>query len=610
MQPLIYRPEISMGAETLSDVFAYRRTQKHVRLIFLIITASAYAYCYNISIGCVWAAIYFLALVLEPEIYKIPAVRRSPLSVLILSFNMIVFGWISLMTPESPETACLFLFAALLHTVVTSRRCTSAFVAGAIPIVILLAAVQLQAYNTGVPTRRLILICLAMLIAAGFCMVVWNGYSKSLAQAMAGAAAKSAFLANMSHELRTPLNGVVAMASALQRTELSAAQQNMLGIISVSAESLQVLVSDILDVATIEAGRIDLRNAPLAPAALARHVAALFGETSQKKGLTFEIDADAQSDATVLGDSARLTQILTNFCSNAVKFTPTGGVKLSVSSFRNGHTLSVRFDVLDSGIGMSAEAKARLFERFYQGDGSTTRRFGGMGLGLAISKHLADLMGGRILVEAAEGMGSTFSLLVDLPLADAVAPDQNSSPDQAATNGAPITSSPSKVALPETDRVRAHDQDNAAPAQETPTDDRPHVLLVEDHPTNRQVIQILLGDLVKLDMACDGAEGFEAVRRSAYDLILMDIQMPVMDGLSATRSIRLFEQACGRARTPIIMLSANALPEHVDASIAAGADRHLAKPVNVDALLEAISSTFDDGAQPSGAEAIAEEAAA
>jgi signal transduction histidine kinase len=282
------------------------------------------------------------------------------------------------MTPESPETACLFLFAALLHTVVTSRRCTSAFLAGAIPIVILLAAVQLQAYNTGVPTRRLILICLAMLIAAGFCMVVWNGYSKSLAQAMAGAAAKSAFLANMSHELRTPLNGVVAMASALQRTELSAAQQDMLGIISVSAASLQVLVSDILDLAKIEAGRIDLRNAPLAPAALAHHVAALFGEPSQKKGLTFEIDADAQSEATVLGDSARLTQILTNFCSNAVKFTPTGGVKLSVSSFRNGQTLSVRFDVLDSGIGMSAEAKARLFERFYQGDGSTTRRFGGI----------------------------------------------------------------------------------------------------------------------------------------------------------------------------------------------------------------------------------------
>ena len=190
------------------------------------------------------------------------------------------------MIPDSPETSCLFLFAAMLHVVVTSRRCAPAFLAGAIPIIILLAALQLQAYITGAPTRRLILIGLAMLIAVGFCIAVWNGYSKSLFQAVAGTTAKSAFLANISHELRTPLNGVVAMATALQRTELSAAQQNMLGIIIVSAESLQVLVSDILDLSTIEAGRIDLQSRPLAPAALARHVAALFSEAARQKGLT------------------------------------------------------------------------------------------------------------------------------------------------------------------------------------------------------------------------------------------------------------------------------------------------------------------------------------
>jgi signal transduction histidine kinase/CheY-like chemotaxis protein len=607
MKKANHRPEISINAESLSDVFAYRRSQKYIRLIFLVITASSYAYCYNLNIGLIWAAAYFILLMLEPELYKIPAIRRSPLSILILSANMIAFGWIALMNPLSPETSCLFLFAALLHTVVTSRRCAPAFLAGAIPIIILLAIVQLQAYVTGVPTRRLILIAVSMLIAAGFCMVVWNGYSKSLAQAIAGTTAKSAFLANMSHELRTPLNGVVGMASALQRTELSAGQQSMLGIISGSAQSLQVLVSDILDLAKIEAGSIDLHSGPLEPAALARHVAALFSEPARQKGLRFEIEIDAQSEATALGDSVRLTQILTNVCSNAIKFTASGGVKLSVKSVLNAHSLSVRFDVTDSGIGMSAEAKAQIFERFSQGDGSTTRRYGGMGLGLAISKHLVDLMGGQILVNSCEGLGSTFSVLVELPLADAVGRTQKSGN---LTTDVQMTSPAPETAPAETDLVgMVHHAEPGCPDATQP-DERPSLLLVEDHPTNRQVIQILLGDLVNLDMACDGAQGFEAAQRSAYDLILMDIQMPVMDGLAATRAIRLFEHTSKRSRTPIIMLSANAMPEHIEASIAAGADRHLAKPVDAGALFEAIDGALATSAQPSKTYPMAEEAAA
>jgi CheY-like chemotaxis protein len=416
------------------------------------------------------------------------------------------------------------------------------------------------------------MIGLAMLIATGFCMALWNGYSKSLSQAMDAAKAKSAFLANMSHELRTPLNGVLAMASALERTELSAAQHDMLSIISVSADSLQILLSDILDLAKIEAGRIDLQRDPLAPAALARHVAALFSEPSRQKGLTFEIEADAQSASMVLGDSVRLTQILTNFCSNAVKFTTAGGVKLRVSSYRDGQTMSVRFDVTDTGIGMSPEAKARIFERFSQGDGSITRRFGGTGLGLSISKQLVDLMGGRIQVESWEGLGTTFSLFVNLPLADMIGAAPNSAQDATATQAAPRVSPPTA----------------------TGPQDRPSLLLVEDHPTNRQVIQIILGDLVNLDMAFDGRQGLEAASRLAYDVILMDMQMPIMDGLSATREIRAFEQTSGRPRTPIIMLSANALPEHIQASLQAGADSHLAKPVTADALLEAVDSALAD----------------
>jgi len=572
MREAKFHLKFSANAEALSDMFAYRRSQKYVRLIFTVVAAIVYVFCYNLTIALIWAAIYVLMLVLETFLSKNTNASKSPLFLLILTLNTTAFGWIALINIESPETSCLFLFSSLLNIIATSRRCTLAFLAGAIPIFILLVAVQLEAYAIGIPSRRLIMIGLAMLIATGFCMALWNGYSKSLSQAMDAAKAKSAFLANMSHELRTPLNGVLAMASALERTELSAAQHDMLSIISVSADSLQILLSDILDLAKIEAGRIDLQRDPLAPAALARHVAALFSEPSRQKGLTFEIEADAQSASMVLGDSVRLTQILTNFCSNAVKFTTAGGVKSRVSSYRDGQTMSVRFDVTDTGIGMSPEAKARIFERFSQGDGSITRRFGGTGLGLSISKQLVDLMGGRIQVESWEGLGTTFSLFVNLPLADMIGAAPNSAQDATATQAAPRVSPPTA----------------------TGPQDRPSLLLVEDHPTNRQVIQIILGDLVNLDMAFDGRQGLEAASRLAYDVILMDMQMPIMDGLSATREIRAFEQASGRPRTPIIMLSANALPEHIQASLQAGADSHLAKPVTADALLEAVDSALAD----------------
>jgi len=587
MKKARFQLESSINVYALSEVFAYRHSSQHTRIIFTLITSIAYSYCYNLVFALTWSIIYFSVLASENFISKNEQISVRPSSLLFLPISVFAFGWITLVSPDTPEVDCVFLFSSLLHTVVTSRRSTSAFLAGAIPIFILLVGVQLEAYLTGIPGRRLVLIALAMSIAAGFCIVVWSGYSRSLSQAIAGSTAKSAFLANMSHELRTPLNGVIAMASALQRTELSSEQRDMLEIISGSAESLQILVSDLLDLAKIEAGRIDLQSEPLAPAALARHVAALFSEPARDKGLTFDVELDAPSEVPVLGDSVRLTQILTNFCSNAVKFTTEGGVKLSIKSVQNAHTVSVRFDVTDSGIGMSAEVKTRLFERFSQADASITRRFGGTGLGLAISKHLADIMGGRILVESSEGLGSTFSLLVELPLADTVGLALKSAQDAVVTKATQIGSH-------DTALIEAPAHAHAAPSEDAQPGDRPRLLLVEDHPTNRQVIQILLGDLVTLDMACDGAEGLEAAQCSSYDLILMDIQMPVMDGLSATRAIRVFEQDAGRQRTPIIMLSANALAEHIEASIEAGADSHLAKPVTAEALLGAIGSALTD----------------
>ncbi len=374
-------------------------------------------------------------------------------------------------------------------------------------------------------------------------------------QAEAAGAAKSAFMANMSHELRTPLNGVVAMASILARTPLTADQLEMLEVIKTSAHSLQTLLSDVLDLAKIESGKIDLQPDATTPAALARHVASLFSAPAAEKGLSFSLLFQDDADVGVLADSVRVTQILTNLCSNAVKFTERGGVTLSVGVNTRGDRRLVAFSVSDTGIGISPDVQAHIFDRFAQADVSITRRFGGTGLGLSISRHLAELMGGRIILTSAEGQGSTFKVELDLPAAEAPI---------VAANG-------------------LGDEKFAWAANSLP-----RVLLVEDHPVNRKVVQMILADQVVLDMAEDGAQGVAAAERQAYDLILMDMQMPVMDGLTATRAIRAREADSGARQTPIIMLTANALPEHVSLSRDAGANGHLNKPITPDTLYAAL----------------------
>jgi len=379
---------------------------------------------------------------------------------------------------------------------------------------------------------------------------------RALAEAEQANRAKSEFLANMSHEIRTPLNGIVAGADMLARADLDPRAQELVGIIASSGATLERLLSDILDLARIEAGRIAIEATTFQLGELVRTTAALAKLQADEKGVAVKVEVDAEVDRAFHGDPYRIRQVLLNLLSNAVKFTDRGSVSVRAEALASG---LVRVSVRDTGIGFRPEVKEQLFGRFHQADGSITRRFGGTGLGMTISRQLTDLMGGVLDAEGREGEGATFWFDLPLPPAEAEA-----EVDDVAGGQAP-------------DRAL-------------------RVLLADDHPTNRKVIELMLEDIAEVVSVENGAEALMALGTGAFDIVLMDMQMPVMDGLEATRRIRETQAAAGCRPTPVIMLTANALPEHVAASHAAGADRHLEKPVTLTGLLDAMNEvlTADD----------------
>lgn len=378
------------------------------------------------------------------------------------------------------------------------------------------------------------------------------------AAAEAANRAKSEFLANMSHEIRTPLNGVIGIVDALSRTELSPEQAEMVGLIANSGVTLERLVSDMLDVSRIEAGRLELELRPFDLDEALSATLETLRIRAEDKGLAFHVERPAHVRGAFVGDSVRIGQILGNLLSNAVKFTAQGAVsvRFALSEEDCAPTL-LSFEIEDTGVGFDADHAARLFQRFSQADSSITRRFGGTGLGLSICRSLTEMMGGRITGASTPGVGSRFR--VELPL-----PRTESPPDARDGLGQAVGPAPSR-------RLR--------------------VLLAEDHPVNQRVVQLILGDHVsELVTVDDGAQAVAAFKAQSFDVVLMDMQMPGMDGLTATRALRAIEQARpALSRTPILMLSANAMAEHREDARAAGADLHLAKPVTARDLLAALA---------------------
>ncbi|KRA59802.1 histidine kinase [Caulobacter sp. Root655] len=370
------------------------------------------------------------------------------------------------------------------------------------------------------------------------------------ARALAASEAKTEFLATMSHEIRTPLNSVLGFSQLLaERADLPPDAHRQLGLIDTAGKALLTVVNDILDFSRVEAGQVELLFQPTSAAAVLHDAVGIIRSEAQARSLTIEVEVNDPVGGLHDLDGLRLRQVLLHLLGNAVKFTEVGRIRACLTVEPGDIEDRLRFEIVDSGLGIALERQGRLFQRFSQVEGSASRPHGGAGLGLAISKALVDLMGGRIGVDSAPGHGSAFWIELGAP------------------------------------QVEAYDTGEPRPAAEPGA---ARILLVDDHPMNREIGMALL-TLVgcRVETAENGRQAVEMASRGGFDIILMDIHMPEMDGLAATRAIRAFGNGAGEI--PIIAMSADALPQQVERCYAAGMVDHVAKPVQREVLYAKVS---------------------
>ncbi|MDE2486421.1 MAG: response regulator [Alphaproteobacteria bacterium] len=464
-------------------------------------------------------------------------------------WTMIAGGWV--------------LAGGLLNAAATSRSSRAAFLASAAPAALLCATLPAWAAGSTPSLSQaggIIAAAVLLLVATHVLRAV--GLS-AIAEAREASAAKSRFLANISHEIRTPLNGIIGMAEAISLGELSPVQRERLDVARRSGAALMALLNDVLDYSKIEAGKLDLEDGRIDLGELARDLQHSFRSLAASKDLTVQVVVTPSARGWWRGDPVRVRQIISNLLSNAVKFTERGAVEAELSYQAPWLTIMVS----DTGPGMSPETVAKLFGAFVQADASTTRKFGGSGLGLAICRELATLMGGDIEVASELGEGTRFR--VRLPLEPTEPP------------------------------LAAQPEDRAPPAPSVGGCVR--ILVAEDHETNRAVLKAFLEHVgIEATFVDDGEKAASAAEAGVWDAILMDVQMPVMDGLEAVQVIRARESRLGLPPVPIIGLTANAMPHQVEAYVRVGMDAVVAKPVQMAVLMDALAAALDRNTADAG----------
>jgi signal transduction histidine kinase/CheY-like chemotaxis protein len=518
------------------------------------------------------AAVFLPAFIILMDRRRFLGVAGAPLQLAGLLVALAASALVFFATPDKSLLFALFPMAMLLtfrHGPIGSA--SAALVLACLTLLYVYGVAPGQAGQAGMAATVqqlqmfLVVVLLTTLPAAG--AIAGNARMRSLlarrtalariarSRADQASAAKGEFLANMSHEIRTPLNGVIGLADALSRTELAPSQRDMLRMILASGKALTGLLSDALDMARAESGQLRLSVEPIDLRRTVGEAAYLFEGLAREKGLQFEVDFDLDAPGAA-ADSLRVKQVVSNLISNAVKFTDRGRVSILTTFRRAGEDHGVlQVTVRDSGPGFDESVKARLFQRFEQADASVTRRFGGSGLGLSIAYRLARMMGGALTADGQPDQGAVFTFTAPFAMAE-------------------VPAEPSPVEAEHT------------PAGED--DRRLCVLLAEDNHINQKVIKAMIGELVDLTVVADGEAAVEAFHRQSFDVILMDTHMPVLDGLSATRRIREAERHGKLQPTPIVSLTADAMPQHVEAAKAAGADLHVSKPITAETLVRAL----------------------